>query len=219
MSPAGRSTVLFDLDGTLIDSSADLAAALNHVLRTDGLAPFERREVLAMVGDGAAALVAHGYRERGARPPDDALDRYRRHYARHCLDHTRPYDGIPELLARLAPGRTLAVVTNKPAAFAEQVVAGLGLERWFAAVVGPEAAPRRKPSPEHVLAALAAVGRKPEEAIMVGDAPTDVAAGRGAATATVAVTWGYRVREELEAAEPDHLVTSVAELEEVLTAG
>lgn len=216
MSLHDHRAVLFDLDGTLVDSSGDLTDALNHVLRQDGLPALERRQVLAMVGDGAAALVERGYGHHGLRPPADAMARFRRHYARHCLDRTRPYAGIPELLARLAPERTLAVVTNKPTAFAEQVVTGLGLAPHFAAVVGPELAHRRKPSPEHVLAALDAVGHRPREAVMVGDSPTDVLAGRRAGTATVAVLWGYRGREELTASAPDRIAATVAELAEIL---
>lgn len=147
------------------------------------------------------------------------MERFRAHHDACLLATTRPYEGIPELLERLAAGgREMAVVTNKPTAFAERVVEGTGLSRWFLAVLGPERAPERKPSGHHVLAALEVLGRRPEEAVMIGDGPTDLRAGRAAGTATAGVLWGYRSREELEAEEPDALAGDVAGLRALLGA-
>lgn len=211
-----RPALLFDLDGTLVDSGDDLAAALSHVLRQDSLPALTRDQVLPILGDGAPVLIERAYGRHGAQPPADALERFRTLYRQGCLDHTRPYPGIPELLGRLGAGRTVAVVTNKPTAFAEQVVEGTGLGPFVRAVLGPELASRRKPAPEHVLAALAVLGREPTEAVMIGDGTTDVEAGRRAGTATVAVLWGYRTREQLAACGPDRFAATVAELEELL---
>ncbi len=212
-----RSTVLFDLDGTLVDSAADLAAAVNHVLAEDSFGALAGEEILQMVGDGAPALLQRAYGRYGAELPGDAYARFDAHYAAHCLDATRPYPGIVALLRRLADERRpVAVVTNKPTALAARVVEGLGLGPVVQAVVGPELAARRKPAPEHVLVALEQLGKTPAEAVMVGDGTTDILAGRSAATATIAVLWGFRTRDELTASGPDRFVETVPELVELL---
>ncbi len=161
-------------------------------------------------------MVERAYRLSGVPMPEDALSRYREHYRQHCLDATRPYPGILEMLERLAPERVIAVATNKPTAFAEQVVEGLGLGRFVQTVVGPERAGCRKPDPEFVEQTLRLLGRSAKEAVMIGDSPTDVEAGRLAGTATIAVLWGYRNREQLVASRPDAMVESVEELDQLL---
>ncbi len=210
---ADRPALLFDLDGTLVDSGDDLTAAVNHALRLDGLPDLRREQVLQMLGDGSPVLIERAYAHHGADRPPDALERFRAHYRAHCLDATRPYPGIVEMLRRLAPERAIAVATNKPTAFARQIVAGLGLDAMVGAVVGPESAEAPKPSPGMLRAALEALGHQPSEAVMIGDSPSDVEAGRRAGTATIAVLWGYRDRELLAASGPDGLAASVDELE------
>lgn len=211
-APHLRPALLFDLDGTLIDSGDDLTAAVNHVLGQDDLPALGREQVLRMLGDGAPVLVERAYAHHGAETPPDALTRFRAHYRAHCLDATRPYPGIVELLRRLAPERALAVATNKPTAFAERIVEGLGLGRFVGVVVGPEDAGAPKPSPGMLRAALERLGHAPDEAVMIGDSPSDVEAGRRAGAATVAVLWGYRDRDLLEAAGPDRIAATVGEL-------
>jgi phosphoglycolate phosphatase len=213
--------VLLDLDGTLIDSSADIAASLNHALSRSGLAPYSVADVQAMIGDGAAQLMAKAFAVRGVEPPTTALGDFKAHYEDHCLDLTRPYEGMPQLLAELARTGTpssaaVAVVTNKPTSFAEKIVAALGLSPWVRAVVGPELVRAKKPAPEHVLDTLVRLGVEPSEALVVGDGTTDILSGRAAGAATVAVLWGYRSREELEAAEPDFFASTPAELAALL---
>ncbi len=211
-----RPALLFDLDGTLVDSGDDLTAAVNHVLGQDGLPTVGREQVLQMLGDGAPVLVERAYAHHGATRPADALTRFRAHYRAHCLDATRPYPGILELLRRLAPERTVAVATNKPTAFARQIVDGLGLTPHVDLVVGPETAGKPKPAPDMLSAALETLGREPAEAVMVGDSPSDVEAGRRAGTATIAVLWGYRDRDLLSTSRPDGIAANVRELEELL---
>ena len=212
-----RAALLFDLDGTLIDSGSDLTASLNRTLSQDGRPALRRSQVLEILGDGAPLMVERAYALHGAEAPADALARYRAHYRQHCLDATRPYPGIPQLLRRLAPRRTIAVATNKPTAFAEQVVAGMGLGPFVEAIVGPERAGCRKPSARFLEKTLSSLGRAPQEAVMIGDSPTDIEAGSRSGTATIGVLWGYRSRDQLTASDPDRIVESVEELEEVLT--
>ncbi len=212
-----RPALLFDLDGTLVDSGDDLAAAVNHTLRKDRLPDLRREQVLQMLGDGAPVLVERAYAHHGAATPTDALTRFRAHYRAHCLDATRPYPGIMELLRRLAPERAIAVATNKPTAFARHIVTGLGLDPVVETVVGPESADSPKPSPGMLLAALEALGHEPGDAVMIGDSPSDVEAGRRAGTATIAVLWGYRGRDLLAASRPDRIAATVEELAESIS--
>jgi phosphoglycolate phosphatase len=218
-APASGSDGL-DLDGTLVDSCPDIAAALNEALCDGGplLPRFGEDEVRTLIGDGAAELVRRAHAARGRAPDGDALDRFRASYAGLCLERTAAYPGIRELLERLraAPRRRVVVITNKPTDFSERVVSGLGLSSFVDAVLGPERVSRRKPHPAHVLEALEPIGVRPGQAVVVGDGPTDVRAGRAAGCATIAVTWGYRPRAELEAESPDALVDSCAELGRLL---
>lgn len=200
---ADRGVLLFDLDGTLIDSAPDLGAAIDDVLAEHGGAPLSGADVRAFIGDGAAMLVRRAFAARGLGEKPGALPRFRERYDARCLERTRPYAGMPELLERLAAqGRRAAVVTNKPTPFAEKILAGLGLSARLAAVVGPELAAAKKPDPAHVRAALERLGAAPEDAVMIGDGPTDMAAGRLAGCATIACLWGYRGRSELEREQP-----------------
>ncbi|MCP3962308.1 MAG: HAD-IA family hydrolase [bacterium] len=211
-----RPAILFDLDGTLVDSATDLAATVNHLLERDGLDSLPLAEIRQMLGPGASVVLQRAYGRYGSQPPSDALERFRTHYRDHCTVHTRPYPGIVEMLGQLA-GRSLAVVTNKPTDQAEKVVGDLGLSPLIPLVVGPELAERSKPAPEHLFAALKCLGRQPSEAVIVGDGTTDMLAGRDAGTATIAVLWGYQTREQLAPCGPNHMVETVSSLEELLT--
>jgi phosphoglycolate phosphatase len=197
---------VFDLDGTLVDSAEDIAASVNHALAAVGLPLRTLAEVRGFVGEGARKLLerAVGDRQDLVEP---ALRAWEAHYAEHALDRTRPYPGIVEELARA--GRTLAVLTNKPGPAARQIVEGLGLAPRFAEVVGGGEAPR-KPDPTGLLAMMARLGATAEETVVVGDSAVDVATGRNARVAVVAVTWGFGRREDLAGA--DVLVDRASEL-------
>jgi phosphoglycolate phosphatase len=217
MDFSSRRAVLLDLDGTLVDSAADIAAALDALMRDGGLEPFASGEVRAMIGDGAGELVRRAHAARRAPLPADALDRFKAHYDACCLDTTACYPGMDGLVRDLAAaGRLVAIVTNKPTGFSETIVRAVGVAPFVAAVVGPERVRDRKPSPLHVLDALGLLGADPADAVMVGDGPTDVASGRDAGAATIAVTWGYRPRAELAAERPDAFASTVHELRALL---
>ena len=213
-----RKALLFDLDGTLVDSSGDLTETLSRIFADYGLDAPQRSEVVRWVGDGAAVLLQRAFASRDRELPGDVMERFRTHHDACCLDTTRPYEGIPALLETLARDRALAVVTNKPTAFAERVVDGTGLAGWVRAVIGPERTTERKPSAQHVLSALELLGHAPGEAVMVGDGTTDLQAGRAAGAGTVGVLWGFRSREELEAEAPDALAGDVPGLATLLGA-
>jgi phosphoglycolate phosphatase len=189
-----RNAVVFDLDGTLIDSVPDLQAALNETLREIGKPPLAQEAVRRMIGDGTAMLVARGLAASGVAADTlaERLPRFLALYEADPVSRTRPYPDVLQVLANLvAEGRRLAICTNKPQTATLAVLRGLGLDGFFSAVVGGDALPVKKPDPGHVLGAIAALGATPEEAVMVGDNENDVAAGKGAGVPVVLVRYGY----------------------------
>ncbi|MBI4184044.1 MAG: phosphoglycolate phosphatase [Proteobacteria bacterium] len=201
MRPTGahpaRPVLLFDLDGTLIDSAPDLAASLNHLLAGLGRGALALPAVTAMVGDGAAKLVERGLAATGGPPAAgpglaELVARFLAHYERHATVLTRPFPGVAATLAGLAAaGYRAGVCTNKPERATRTILAGLGLARFFAAVGGGDSFPVKKPDPGHVTALLGLLDARPAEAVMVGDSANDVAAARAAGLPVVAVSYGY----------------------------
>ncbi|MBW8268703.1 phosphoglycolate phosphatase [Caldovatus aquaticus] len=185
-------TALFDLDGTLVDSVPDLHAATDRLMARLGLAGFARAEIVAMVGDGARALVERALAARGRGFDQAALDGFLADYTAHAAVRTRPFPGIPEALDALAAaGWRLAVCTNKPEAATRALLEGLGLRGRFAAIGAGDSFAVRKPDPGHLLATLRLAGGAPAAAVMVGDHRNDVLAARGAGLPCVFAAWGY----------------------------
>lgn len=196
-----RSVVLFDLDGTLVNTLPDIAAALNRLMAARGLAAFTPEEVAAMVGDGVAALVARAFVARGVAQDGAALPDFSGDYAARVAEASRPYPAIPAVLDELAgAGWRFAVCTNKPEAMARRLLDALGLARHFAAIGGGDSFPVRKPDPAHVVATLAAAGAIPAQAAMVGDHANDVKAARAAGLPAIFAAWGYGPRDMAEGA-------------------
>jgi phosphoglycolate phosphatase len=188
--------VLFDLDGTLIDSAPDIAAAANELLARDGLGPLSVAEVRAMVGNGVRKLVERAYAACAAPLAEAALEeRYAgmmEIYAGHLTNLTTLMPGAAEALAALhGGGAKIAVVTNKPEAFSWAILVHYGLAPFVDGVVGGDTGPARKPAPDMLLHALAQFGLAPGDALMVGDGPADIDAARAAAVRSVAVFGGY----------------------------
>ena len=214
--------VVFDLDGTLIDSAPDLRVAANTVLREAGRGPLDLATIRRFVGDGVRRLIERAFAASGPALDDAALDeatrRYTALYEAAASVLTRPYDGVAETLPRLrARGLTMAVCTNKPVAAANIVLGDLGLAGYFGAVSGGDSVPRRKPDPAHVLDALQRIGGVAAEAAMVGDNEHDIDAGKAAGLATVAVTYGY-ARVPPHQLGADRLIERFADVEAVLAA-
>ncbi len=211
---AAYDPILFDLDGTLVDSSADIAVAVNRTLDGLGLDRLDDGQIVGFVGDGVRKLMLRTLDRFGRTDVDDAVARFKVEYRDHCLEATRPYPGIAELLEALA-GARLGVVTNKPAAFARQILDGLGLQRHFHAVVGGDEAPL-KPLPDPVLLALQRLGAQAQGGLMVGDHANDVLSGRAAGLCVCGVTWGFDRGHTVRESDPDHLCDSPAELKTLL---
>ncbi|MDX5931315.1 HAD family hydrolase [Acidiphilium acidophilum] len=184
--------VVFDLDGTLIDSLPDLAGALNRSLARHGQGPIVQSDVAPMVGDGAKVLLQKGYAACGLSPTDEDEAIFLADYEAHVTDLTEPFPGIPAALTALRDsGYRLAVCTNKPEVSARKVLAALDLEAFFDVVIGGDATPYRKPDPRHLQAVLNALDVTTTDAVMVGDHINDMKTAAGLRVEAIFVTWGY----------------------------
>lgn len=207
--------LLFDLDGTLIDSTADLAASGNWLRAQHGLPAYSAAKVGSFVGDGIEALVRR-LLDKLEGPVEAEVDAYKHHYNEHCLDTTRPYPGVAATLEVLQErGYRLALVTNKPERVSRHILEGLKLGRRFSAVVGGNSCAHKKPHPEPLLKACGDLGVAPSAAVMIGDSRVDIEAGKNAQLACVGILGGIGDQDLLKAAAPDRLVDSIEGLLEL----
>jgi phosphoglycolate phosphatase len=187
--------VIFDLDGTLIDSAPDLAVAINAMLADYGCEPLPVGEVRRMIGDGVAMLVARALAARDCRPQEaaEAERSFMRHYESGATSLTTVFPGAAQALHALsAAAIPLAVATNKPARIATDILASLGLAGYFARVIGGDSLPYRKPDPRVVLALLEEFTAAPEDSLLVGDSEVDAATASAAGVPFVLMKHGYR---------------------------
>ncbi len=186
--------LVFDLDGTLVDSKVDLANSVTHALAKFGRPRLPNETVYAYVGNGATMLI------RRAVGPDreaifpEVLDAFLAHYRRHLLDTTRPYPGVAETLQARDGEYEMAILTNKALDMTRTLLDGLGLSRHFVDVRGGDSFDNKKPHPEGLLRIMEARGASARETLMVGDSVNDVLAGKGAGVLTCGVTYGLGAR-------------------------
>jgi len=187
--------LVFDLDGTLIDSKQDLVLSVNAALDAVGRPALAPGLVASYVGSGAPVLMR---RALGGSPEPAELERalghFLAHYDRHKLDHTRPYPGVPEALERLA-GRPMAVLSNKPADLSVRILEGLALDRYFALVYGGNSFATKKPDPLGARTILGQLGVEARETAMVGDSEVDVETARNAGMISAIVNFGFGVHD------------------------
>ena len=199
--PSHAPLLVFDLDGTLVDSVPDLLACANRMLDRRSLPHMEADELRPMVGDGLRALVERVLLSRRAVPDERAVSAYMADYAVHAADTSRLFPGIAAMLeAAAAQGWRLAVCTNKPAAEAGLLLAALGVGGSFAAIGGGDSFASRKPDPAHLLGTIALANGQRERAVMIGDHRNDVSAARGARIPSIFAAWGYGGAEMQEGA-------------------
>jgi phosphoglycolate phosphatase len=187
--------LVFDLDGTLVDSSLDLANAVNALLQELGGTPLAEAAIIGMVGEGASVLVRRAL-TAAALDPDTpgALDRFLAHYDPHLLDHTRPYPGMVDTLAWFTGRLPMAVLTNKPAHATELILRGLSLRVYFRNAIGGDSPHGRKPNPAGLRHLAAEAGIEPAHVLMVGDSPIDLATARNAGAQICLARYGFGYR-------------------------
>lgn len=185
--------VVFDLDGTLVDSRRDLAESANAVLAGMGVPPLPESAIGRMVGEGAAVLVARVFKAAGIDQPPDALERFLAAYDTRLLNHTRPYTGLVGVLEVLSPRAQLAVLTNKPLGPSRRILDGLQLAPFFQPgwVIGGDGPLPRKPDPSGLRALMTKAGVDASDAVLVGDSRIDWRTAQAAGSRACLVSWGF----------------------------
>ena len=191
-----RPTIVFDLDGTLVDTAPDLLRALDFALEKDGLNPPDDHQARNFIGGGARAMIeralAHSRVQFGKEKVDAMFRQFLIHYEDHIADHSRPFPGLEHALARLADeGALLAVCTNKMERYAVKLLEALKLADRFAFIAGSDSFAFKKPDPRHLTETIARAGGSPERAVLVGDSETDVITAKAAEIPVIAVSFGY----------------------------
>lgn len=206
-------TVIFDFDGVIIDSGADIANAVKHTLNVFRRPVLPMSEIISYVGHGAEYLIRKSFQGSSEELIKQALPAYRKHYLENALIETRLYSNVEETLDVIKEHiHKIALITNKPEDIAEIILAGLDIKDYFDIVLGPESVIKMKPDPEGIRRVLATFGIAPKNAIMVGDSHTDIEAGKSAGTNTCGVTYGLGNRKELIQSAPDFLISDMAQL-------
>ena len=209
--------LIFDLDGTLIDSAKDITISVNAMRRHLGAEPLDETLICSFVGNGASALVE---RALGAQATPEqrkaGLDFFLKFYRAHALEHTRLYDGVRTMLEAFhAAGHTLSVLTNKPEKISTDILAALRLAMKFARIYGGDSLPHKKPNPVGIVTLMQETGARAEQTIMIGDTSVDIQAAHNAGVGSCGVTWGFKP-ETLQAPKPDFVVDTPAELVNIL---
>jgi phosphoglycolate phosphatase len=216
----GHFTVVFDLDGTLVDTAPDLVATLNHVLVCEGLPPVVYEDARNMVGGGARVMVERGLKAAGRTPAAAEVDRMVRdfiaYYADHIAETSRPFPGVETVLDCLADrGCRLAVCTNKLEWLSLRLLDALGLTARFQAICGADTFGVPKPDPTVLLSTIARAGGDSGRAIMIGDSITDITTARKAGIPVIAVDFGYTEAPVAEL-NPDRVVSAFGDLPEAI---
>ena len=207
--------LVFDLDGTLVDSKQDLALSVNAMRQEMGLSPLSLELISSYVGHGVALLVR---RSLGTQATDENVEKglafFLDYYRKHMLDNTAPYPGVSEALEKLT-GHKMAVLTNKPVNFSREMISRLGFEKYFSYVYGGNSFPQKKPDPVGLHKLMADLGTSPVQTAMVGDSDTDILTGRNAGVLTCGVTYGFGAHT-LDKVSPDLVIDDMRELPPLL---
>lgn len=205
--------IMFDLDGTLVDSSIDITNALNHALSPCGVPSLTVGQTKSLVGEGVTRLIEKvvGSDDRTRR--DEVLTCFLDYYAEHLTDATRPYPGVARTIEKLS-GRRMAVISNKLESLSRRVLAELGLLEYLDLVLGGDSVAEKKPSPKPLFRVMEVLATAPEESVIVGDSSFDIQAGRAAGVTTVAVSYGFRAADTLR--DADFIIDAIEELPALL---
>lgn len=210
--------LIFDLDGTLVDSYAALSESINHARDALGYAPLGSEQIRAFVGDGVERLLCRAFATEEV--PERAQGLFEDHYDEICSGKSRLLEHVEATLDELAAlGIVMSVCTNKPTHFSRKILNALGAGRHFAAVIGPDVALARKPDRRHVESALEPLGLPASEVLFVGDMPVDVSAARNAGIDVAVVATGSATREALNGARPDYFLEAFSDLVDLVSSG
>ncbi len=211
-----KKLVVFDLDGTLVDTLGDVISALNTALESFNLPVYNPNDLIPFFGQGIQELVQHAVKNSDI-PINDVVAEFRKQYLSNIVVNSKPYDGIIELLASLEKqGVPMAILTNKQERQAKALLLELGLSRYFDPIAGPDTYDSYKPDPRGLLEVAKYHGFEPENVIMIGDSETDVLAAQGAKITVIAVCYGYRSAKILEALHPTFIAKTVDDLQQIL---
>lgn len=208
-------TLIFDFDGVIVDSGADIAGSINYTLRHFGYPTLPAKEIVSYVGRGAENLIRRSFKNATDELILTALPFYKEYYLEHCVVETKLYENLKETLEYFA-NKKKAVVTNKPEALTVKILKELGVFQHFDLIIGPESVKELKPNQEGLLKVLDAFQENPANAIMIGDSHTDVEVGKKARMHTCGVTYGLGDKEKLTFSEPDFLIDNIGKLMEVI---
>jgi len=203
--------LIFDLDGTLVDSRADLAASINALREARQLEPLSVEDVAQHVGNGIYHLVGQALGIEDEDAIDEAVEAFAEHYAEHCLDSTQAFPGATEILDHFK-NKPCAVVSNKPEEFCRKILRGLGLDKNLMAIIGGDTVDEQKPHPMPFQEALELMGVDPDNVVTIGDDLNDLQGGKSAGTKTCAVTYGFGNGDTLRAAAPDFVADELGAL-------
>lgn len=207
--------VIFDCDGVIINSGADIAAGVQYTLQLFNRPVLSRDEIISYVGHGAEVLIRKSFKDCSEALINEATPIYKKYYLENALIETTLYDHVAETLDYIKShmgDKKIALVTNKPENIAQKILDGLGIREYFDLVVGPESVKEMKPDPEGIIKVLKKFGIAAEKTIMVGDSHTDVEAGKSAGTITCGVSYGLGDTDELIQSLPDFLISNMANL-------
>lgn len=205
--------IIFDLDGTLVDSSVDLTNALNYAIAPYDIERLTVQNTISLVGEGITRLIEKLLGPAKIDIRQHVMDRFMDYYSAHLVDFTKPYAGVPETLSALHIYNK-AVISNKRESLSKKVLQELGLSRHFDAVLGSDSVGEKKPSPKPILRVMEMLSCSACETVIVGDSTYDIAAGKAAGIRTIAVSYGYRDASLLQ--EADRIIAHIAELPQVL---
>lgn len=212
--------LIFDLDGTLADTSRDITEAINHAVKPFGTGPYSIEETKAMVGSGITKLLHSLIPEEAASrsgsdadPFKEVSERFLSYYSRHLLDYTVAYPNVKETLSKLGKYKK-AVLSNKREGFSKEVLKGIGILDFFDIVKGSDSVTEKKPSPVPVLETMKSLGVSKDETVIIGDSNFDVKAGKAAGIKTIAVTYGFRPVEVLK--DADFIIDDMGDLPGIL---
>ncbi len=206
--------IIFDLDGTLVDSSTDISHAINYALEGTNVPPVTVQETITMIGEGITRLFEKIIEKNNLSADKDILiQRFLHHYSAHLTDNTPVYPGVKETMEALKE-YPKAVISNKREDLSSRILELLGMRKYFDVVVGSDTTSERKPSPVPIQYVLSRFEAKPEDAVIIGDSNFDIEAGKAAGVTTIAVTYGYRPLSSLRGA--DYIVNTMPEILKIL---